>query len=91
MALKKAVFAHLVFLKLERVYGRLDYKLEQRLTISMTEVGARQFSATVRCYRVIRGVLQHFFLPSIGQFPHRNRVECVPSVSKNSQLMTDFE
>ena len=61
MALIKAIFAHLAYLVFQRVYGPLDSKLEQRLTNSITEVGLRQFSATVRCYRVIRVFLTEFF------------------------------
>jgi hypothetical protein len=63
--LKKVIFAHLAYLVLlERLYGPLDSKLEQRFTNSITELDSRQFSATVRCYRVKRGFLHQFILPS---------------------------
>jgi hypothetical protein len=41
----------------------LDSKLEERLTNSITEVGPRQFLATVHCYQVIRVFLTEFFSP----------------------------
>ena len=63
MSLKNAIFAHLAFLVLERVYGPLESKLVQRLANSNTEVGTRQFSACVRSYRVIRVLLTNFFVP----------------------------
>ena len=63
MSLKKAIFAHLAFLVLERVYGPLDSKLEQRHTNINTEVGARQFSAPVHSDRVMRVFLTKFFVP----------------------------
>ena len=47
--LKKEVFAHLAYLVLERIDGRLASKLALRLTNSITEVGTGQFWAEVLC------------------------------------------
>ena len=52
MSLIKDIFAHLAYLVLQRIDGRLASKLALRLPNSITEVGTGPFWAEVVCYRV---------------------------------------